>query len=81
MKKNFYYVGVCTDSKIKLVTSIERSGWIAHWDMDKKPQAFAQQIAKEIIDGLVANGFTAVIVTSLLELISQPCAEEKGGEQ
>lgn len=69
--KKYYYVGVLEDRKLCMVTSINNTERNAYWEDDKKPYSMPLPMAKDIQQGLLLNGFVAVVIQSSLELLCQ----------
>ncbi|MBR1750258.1 MAG: hypothetical protein IJ740_05130 [Ruminococcus sp.] len=66
-----YYVGVINDDNtISLVTDIK--GKSAEWDKDKAPMDFSSKTkAADISNGLLANGFPALVIETRFRLLGQ----------
>jgi len=76
-KKNYYYVLVCTAYGAVFVTDILPKH-NAEWDKEKSPKAFSKDMAEDVAIGLMANGYTAYMVTMKWELTHQPYFYERG---
>lgn len=70
-KKNWYYVVVYTSQGPKYVTGLGEKH-TAFWDETKTPKEFSQDWAREIVVGLLWNGYNAVVAASPIELDNQP---------
>ena len=67
-QKNFYYIGVQTDSGMALVTGIDSKNRMCFWNTNDKPMKFSASTAKSLAEGLCMNLITAVVVQSFFEL-------------
>lgn len=70
-RKNYYYIGVQTNSGLILVTELHNVSKFAEWDKDKKPMHFAKSVAESISEALCFNGYVSVVVKALYELEEQ----------
>lgn len=63
MKKK-HYVGVLTDAgnSIKYVTGIDNAARMAAWEDGVAARAFTQAVARDIAEGLLLNGYPAVVL-------------------
>ena len=78
-QKNFYYIGVQTDSGMALVTGIDNKNRMCFWNTNDKPMKFSVSTAKSLAEGLCMNLITAVVVQSFFELEGH-FIKEGGGE-
>ena len=70
-KKYHHYVLVFTDEGPKFVTSLG-DHHTAYWNELEAPEEFTQFMADDIVFGLRCNFFSAVRVTTPVELDAQP---------
>lgn len=70
--KNYYYVLVMAESGPAFVTSMDNLQKVAHWDKDEKPLELGKSTAESLAFGLSVNFFTAFVVSSKVEIESQP---------
>ena len=75
-KKSYYYVLVFTDEGPVYVTQLERN--IAYWNKNEKPKDLSKSLANDIANGLSWNAPTAVVVSSPIEIETQPYFYEMG---
>ena len=71
-KKYHYYVLVFTNNGPVYVTSINRENKYARWDKDEAPMEFNSTVAEDLVFGLLANFFNAVLIKSRIEIDTQP---------
>ena len=62
MKYNYYIAILFKGGRYRFVTSINKS--TAHWEDGQPARNFQLNLAKDIVFGLVSNGWPAVIVTA-----------------
>ena len=71
-KKNYYYVLVFTNNGPVYVTSINYSNKYANWNKLEKPLEMTKTSAEDLCFGLMCNFYSAVVVSSPVELEYQP---------
>lgn len=76
-QKYYYYVLVFRDEPL-YVTSIDYSDKTSQWDRLGKPLEMSKDRATDLVFGLSLNFFSAVVVTSLYPLETQPYHYERG---
>lgn len=74
-QKIYYYVLVFTDDGPIYVTKLG-DGKTAYWDKLEKPLELSKNYAEQMALGLTWNGSSAVCVSSLYEIDSQPYVYE-----
>lgn len=75
-KKSYYYVLVFAGEGPVYVTQIERNH--AYWHKDEKPKDLSKSLANDIATGLPLYGYSAVVVSSPIEIEHQPYFYEMG---
>lgn len=69
MSKEYYYVQVLAQNKLKFITDIDNTKHISYWEDDKDFKIFScKSYATEIANGLCLNGYYAFVVESLYKL-------------
>ena len=73
----WFYVVVYTLEGPKYVTGLG-DHHTAYWDTEKPPYELSKEWAREIVIGLLWNGYNANVVMSPIEIESQPYRYEIG---
>ena len=76
-KKYYHYVLVFTNNGPKFVTGLG-DHHTAYWDELKAPKEFSKEWADDIVFGLRCNWYSAVRVTTPIELDTQPYRYDAG---
>ena len=63
-----YYVGVKTEDGMAFVTEVDYSTQKTYWNRDDRPLAMNSSRAEDVANGLLMNGYWAVVVCSFVEL-------------